>query len=141
MSIREACMLVVQASLMGEGGEIFILKMGQPIRIAELARDLIALSGLRPGEDVRIEYTGLRPGEKLHEDLVADGEEARPSRHPHILRAVPRVPDGPDVEASFQRLVRLAAEGDDHGVRAELARVIPDADLGAAPAPRREGKR
>jgi FlaA1/EpsC-like NDP-sugar epimerase len=143
MSIREACLLVIQASLMGEGGEIFILKMGDPIRIAELARDLIALHGLRPGADVRIEYTGLRPGEKLHEDLVAAGEAAEPSRHRHILRAVPRLPAGVDLGAVVDRLVALAEAGDDRAIRAELARVIPDAVLGDPPSPpgSTEGKR
>ena len=129
MSIREACMLVVQASIMGEGGEIFILRMGNPIRIAELARDLIALYGFRPGKDVRIEWAGLRPGEKLHEALVAGGEVAEPSRHPHILRALPVLPAGVDVRESLARLARLAEEEDDDGVRKELQRVIPDARL------------
>jgi FlaA1/EpsC-like NDP-sugar epimerase len=134
---------VIQASLMGEGGEIFILQMGEPIRIAELARDLIALHGLRPGADVRIEYTGLRPGEKLHEDLVAAGEEAQPSRHRHILRARARVPAGVDLDAVIARLAALAEVGDDRAIRAELARAIPDAVLGqplGAPA-RTERKR
>jgi len=131
MSIKEACMLVVQASLMGDGGEIFILKMGEPIRIAELARDLIALFGLRAGTDVKIEYTGLRPGEKLHESLVAAGEEAVASRHPQILRATSRIPAGVDVDQVVATLTSLAAAGDDDGIRAELARVIPDADFPA----------
>jgi FlaA1/EpsC-like NDP-sugar epimerase len=126
MSIKEACMLVVQASLMGDGGEIFILKMGEPIRIAELARDLIALHGLRAGTDVRIEYTGLRPGEKMHESLVARGEEAVTSAHPHILRAIPRPPARADLDALIATLTRMAATGDDDGIRAELARAIPD---------------
>lgn len=135
MSIKEACMLVVQASLMGEGGEIFILKMGEPIRIAELARDLIALHGLRAGTDVKIEYTGLRPGEKLHESLVAAGEEAVASRHPQILRATSRVPAGLDMDAVVAALSRLAAAGDDDAIRAQLARMIPDAAFPARSAP------
>jgi FlaA1/EpsC-like NDP-sugar epimerase len=129
MSIKEACMLVVQASLMGEGGEIFILKMGEPIRIAELARDLIALHGLRPGADVKIEYSGLRPGEKLHESLVARGEEAVPSRHPHILRAVSRLPSKLDLDAELEKLSGLAEAGADDEIRVELARIIPDAQF------------
>ena len=133
MSIKEACMLVVQASLMGDGGEIFILKMGEPIRIAELARDLIALHGLRAGTDIKIEYTGLRPGEKMHESLVAQGEQAAPSRHPQILRATSRVPAGIDLDRVIGTLVELASAGDDDGIRAELARVIPDADFPARP--------
>jgi FlaA1/EpsC-like NDP-sugar epimerase len=135
MSIKEACMLVVQASLMGEGGEIFILKMGEPIRIAELARDLIALHGLRAGTDVKIEYTGLRPGEKLHESLVAAGEQAMPSRHPQILRATSRPPAGVDIDAVVATLVGFAAAGDDDAIRSELARIIPDADFPARTVP------
>jgi FlaA1/EpsC-like NDP-sugar epimerase len=138
MSVKEACMLVVQASLMGEGGEIFILKMGEPIRIAELARDLIALHGLRAGTDVRIEYTGLRPGEKLHESLVARGESAVPSRHPHILRAVSPTPSGLDLDAGVETLARLAAAGADEAIRAELARLIPDAVFPVTSADERE---
>jgi FlaA1/EpsC-like NDP-sugar epimerase len=129
MSIKEACVLVVQASLLGSGGEIFILKMGEPIRISELARDLIALHGLRAGSDIRIEWTGLRPGEKLHEALVAAGESAEPSPHPHILRAWPVLPEGVDVFESLARLTRLAVDDDGRGIRAELERVIPDARL------------
>jgi FlaA1/EpsC-like NDP-sugar epimerase len=139
MSVREACVLVVQASVMGRGGEIFILKMGEPIRISELARDLIALHGFRPGTDIRIEWTGLRPGEKLHEALVAEGESAEASSHPHILRAYPAPPPGVDVLESLARLTRLAGDEDDEGIRAELERVIPDAHLYDA-MPRRGGK-
>jgi len=142
MSIKEACMLVVQASLMGEGGEIFILKMGEPIRIAELARDLIALHGLRPGTDIKIEFTGLRPGEKLYESLVARGEQTLPSGHPHILRATSNVPGGVNLDAAVETLARLAESGDDEGVRSELARLIPDAGFPTGPvASSREGKR
>ncbi|HEU4364693.1 MAG TPA: nucleoside-diphosphate sugar epimerase/dehydratase [Candidatus Krumholzibacteria bacterium] len=141
MSIREACVLVVQASLMGEGGEIFILRMGEPIRIAELARDLIALHGFRPGTDIRIAWTGLRPGEKLHEALVAEGEVAEPSRHTHILCARPVLPPGVDVLEALARLARLAEDEDDAGIRAELERVIPDARLHEDARPAREGRK
>ncbi len=129
MSLKEACMLVIQASLMGEGGEIFILRMGEPIRIAELARDLIALSGLKAGSDIRIEFTGLRPGEKLHESLIAEGEEAIPSRHEHILRTEPKLPARARIDAALEVLTTLAASGDDESIRAELARAIADASL------------
>jgi FlaA1/EpsC-like NDP-sugar epimerase len=127
MSLKEACMLVIQASLMGEGGEIFILRMGEPIRISELARDLIALSGLKAGKDIRIEFTGLRPGEKLHEALIAEGEEAVPSRHEHILRTAPKLPPRAVLDAALERLEALAKAGDGEGIRAELGRVIGDA--------------
>jgi len=134
MSIKEACMLVIQASRMGHGGEIFILQMGEPIRIADLARDLIALHGYKPGVDVRVEVTGLRPGEKLHESLVADGETVTASGSEHIVRATPSLPPGVDLEATTRELARLADAGDDRGIRTLLAQVIPDAvlDGGAA---------
>jgi FlaA1/EpsC-like NDP-sugar epimerase len=132
MSIREACMLVVQASLMGEGGEIYILRMGEPIRIVELARDLIALHGHRPGIDVPIEFTGLRPGEKLHEDLVNPGEITEPSAHAFVLTSLAPLPEGfaaPEVVAEF---ARLAEAGDGPGIRRYMQQLIPDAEFGAS---------
>ncbi len=131
MSLKEACMLVIQASLMGEGGEIFILQMGEPIRIAELARDLIALCGFKAGRDIRIEFTGLRPGEKLHESLIADGEEVQPSRHAHILRTAPKVPSRARLDAVVDALSALAAAGDEDAIRAELARAVEDTGVAA----------
>jgi FlaA1/EpsC-like NDP-sugar epimerase len=83
MSIPEAAQLVLQAGLMGEGGEIFVLDMGEPVKIADLARDLIRLSGLKE-EDIEIVFTGLRPGEKLYEELLADNEHTEPTRHPKL---------------------------------------------------------
>jgi len=89
MSIPEASQLVLQASLMGKGGEIFVLDMGEPVRIVDLARDMIRLSGL--GEkDIRIVFTGLRVGEKLYEELLADGETTLPTVHPKLRIAKPR---------------------------------------------------
>lgn len=129
MSLKEACMLVIQASLMGKGGEIFILRMGEPIRIAELARDLIALSGLKAGTDIRIEFTGMRPGEKVHESLIADGEETFPSGHEHILCTTSRVPPRVRLDAALEKLSALAAAGDDNAIRVELAQAIADASL------------
>jgi FlaA1/EpsC-like NDP-sugar epimerase len=84
MTIPEAVQLVMQASTMGKGGEIFVLDMGQPVRIADLARQLIVLSGLRPDHDIRIEFTGIRPGEKLCEELHCDGEETLSTGHGKI---------------------------------------------------------
>jgi FlaA1/EpsC-like NDP-sugar epimerase len=130
MSLREACMLVVQASLMGEGGEVYILQMGEPIRIAELAKDLIALHGYKVGRDISIEYTGLRPGEKMHEDLVADGEEAEPSDHPWILQSKGRLPERLDVDATLEALRRLADSGDAAGIRRVLGEAIPESTIG-----------
>ena len=84
MTIPEAVQLVLQASSMGVANEIFMLEMGKPIRIADLARNLIRLSGLEPDRDIRIIYTGLRPGEKLFEELMLDGEGVKPTSHPKI---------------------------------------------------------
>jgi FlaA1/EpsC-like NDP-sugar epimerase len=84
MTIPEAAQLVVQASTMGHGGEIFVLDMGEPVRIVDLARNLILLSGLRPGQDIKIEFTGIRPGEKLFEELAHLEEETLPTYHPKI---------------------------------------------------------
>ena len=84
MTIPEASQLVLQAGSMGQGGEIFILDMGQPVLIADLARKLIRLSGLRPDLDIRIVYTGMRPGEKLNEELTGMGETVLPTCHEKI---------------------------------------------------------
>jgi FlaA1/EpsC-like NDP-sugar epimerase len=88
MTIPEAAGLVLQSAAQGEGGEIFTLDMGQPVRIVDLARQLIQLSGFIPGEDIRIEFTGLRPGEKLYEELSYQGENITATDHPKIRRLV-----------------------------------------------------
>jgi FlaA1/EpsC-like NDP-sugar epimerase len=93
MSIPEAAQLVLQAGLMGEGGEIFVLDMGEPVRIAELAKLMIRLSGAEP-DRIRIEYTGLRPGEKLYEELLADDESTLPTPHPKLRVAKARAAVG-----------------------------------------------
>lgn len=84
MTIPEACQLVLEAGFMGNGGEIFVFDMGKPVRIADLAVNMIKLSGLEPGKDIKIEYTGLRPGEKLYEELLSSGEEIQPTHHEKI---------------------------------------------------------
>jgi FlaA1/EpsC-like NDP-sugar epimerase len=129
MTLKEACMLVVQASMMGKGGEIFILKMGSPIRINEIAKDLIALHGLRPKIDIAIEVVGLREGEKLHEDLVVDGERVENSSHDFILTSHPELPSGWNQKQILERLSQLANQGDGRGIREFLDSIIPDARL------------
>ncbi len=133
MSVREACMLVVQASLMGNGGEIFVLRMGTPVKIMDMAKDLIALHGLRPGVDIDIQIAGLRPGEKLHEDLVVEGEEVTASPHERILVARPSLPAEWNRDVVFRRLEHLVDEGDAAGIRRYMGEIIPDARLGKGP--------
>lgn len=87
MTIDEACQLVLEAGAMGKGGEIFVFDMGKPVKILELAKQMIRLSGLVPGEDIKIEFTGLRPGEKLYEELLADAENTQPTHHEKIMIA------------------------------------------------------
>lgn len=129
MSLKEACMLVVQASVIGEGGEMFILQMGEPIRIIEIARDLIALHGYVPEVDLDIDIVGLRPGEKLHEDLVAPGEETEKSRQQYILCSRNSPPAGLVLEEALSELKQLVEAGDAIGVKRFLNRVIPEAEL------------
>jgi FlaA1/EpsC-like NDP-sugar epimerase len=115
--------------MMGKGGEIFILQMGSPIKIMEIAKDLIALHGLRLDEDIAIKRTGLRRGEKLHENLVADGELIEESPHSYILTTRPGLPDGWDRQRVLGRLGELVEHGDGAEIRSFLDSVIPDAEL------------
>ena len=85
MSIPEAAQLVMQAGAIGKGGEIFVLDMGEPVKIIDLAKDMIRLMGLKVGEDIDIAYTGLRPGEKIHEELVSHSEEIEKTPHEKIM--------------------------------------------------------
>jgi FlaA1/EpsC-like NDP-sugar epimerase len=125
MTIREACLLVLQASALGQGGEVFMLHMGQAVRILDLARDVIALSGFDP-DSVPIQFTGLRPGEKLHEELHAASDADLPPPHPqiHVARLGPLAV--PDVVAAAQDLTALARRGEDAAIRARLAAILPD---------------
>ena len=125
MTIPEAARLVIQAGALGEGGQILVLDMGEPVPIVELAADMIRLSGLRVGEDVAIEFVGLRPGEKLFEELHAAGEKHLPTCHPKIIIA-DRRPAGPErIAAAIDELERLAWEAP-HRVVAQLEQIVPE---------------
>jgi FlaA1/EpsC-like NDP-sugar epimerase len=124
MSIPEAAQLVLQAGCMGRGGEIFVLDMGEPVRIVDLARNMIRLAG-RSEEEIRIEFTGLRPGEKLYEELLADAEFSRPTHHPKIRIA--KVQDAPENWLDdLRQWVEQSEWQDDDAVRRRLAGFIPE---------------
>ena len=124
MSIPEAVQLVMQAGLMGSGGEICVLDMGDPVRIADLARDLIRLSGFGE-EDIRVTYTGLRPGEKLYEEPLAGDESLLPTPHAKLKVARARQ-ENSDWLPRLESWLSGPGQGDDARVRSELAKWIPD---------------
>lgn len=132
MTIPEAAQLVLQAGAMGEGGEIFILDMGDPIRISDLARDMIRLSGFRPEEDVEIVYTGCRPGEKLFEELDTSDERVLRTRHPKVLIGRISGVDSVGLHEGLRKLEDSVHRGDVEGCIRVLARLVPEADLAIA---------
>ncbi|MBI1731276.1 MAG: polysaccharide biosynthesis protein [Gammaproteobacteria bacterium] len=120
MTNTEACGLILQAAVMGNGGEIFVLDMGEPVRIAYLAEQMIRLTGAVPGPDIRVEYTGLRRGEKLSEELFHDHEQRESTAHPKIFLARhPRL-DWSRCEIELERLRKCCHAGDAAAVRAQL---------------------
>jgi FlaA1/EpsC-like NDP-sugar epimerase len=128
MTIPEAVQLVLQAASLGQGGEVFVLDMGAPIRIEDLAKDLIELSGLELGRDLDIVYTGLRPGEKLFEELAATGESYASTRHDKIVRmrngeggVDPRI-----LRDAVQELLQLATRGSEVQMRDKLREIVPE---------------
>ena len=124
MSISEAAQLVLQAGLMGKGGEIFVLEMGEPVKITELARDLIRLSGFSEKE-IHIEYTGLRPGEKLYEELLATDENSLPTPHPKLRIAKARGESDIWVAGLLNWLEHPSPAGSDN-IKRQLARWVPE---------------
>jgi len=126
MTIPEAVQLVLYAAVLGEGGETFVLDMGEQIRIIDLARDLISLSGLRPEEDIDIVFTGIRPGEKLYEELFGAGEEPIPTTHPKILQTHSQgLPSQERLQEGVERMLVAARAGDEDGLNAEIQRLVP----------------
>ena len=112
MTIPEASQLVLQAAAMGKGGEIFVLDMGESVRIVDLARDLVRLSGLQP-DDIEIQFTGLRPGEKLYEELYFDDEEMQATPHPKLFVAYHRPYTLKDVQQAIEEVASLMHEAPD----------------------------
>lgn len=122
MSISEAVYLIQIAAGIGSGGEVFLLKMGKPIKIVELARKVITAAGLLPGQDIEIVFTGLRPGERLHEPLYWEGENINQTVHPNINVMTQAPPDVAEIKRWIQRMEDLCRTMDKPAVAAELAR-------------------
>lgn len=126
MTIPEAAQLILQAGAMGQGGEIYVLDMGEPVRIAYLAEQLILLSGKKPAEDIEIVYTGLRPGEKLYEELFHESEKLAGTRHPKILLSTSRITDFAELERSLDRLADACADPDPNVIYRLLCDLVPE---------------
>jgi FlaA1/EpsC-like NDP-sugar epimerase len=123
MTIPEAVGLVLQSFVLGQGGEIFVLDMGQPVKIVDLARQMIELSGLRAGEDIEIVFSGLKPGEKLFEELQHHTEEYAPTDHPRIMRF--RGKSALDL-AALEALGRELHAKDANALKRGLQRLVPE---------------
>lgn len=126
MTIPEASSLILQAGAIGKGGEIFVLDMGEPIRIGDLAEKLIQLSGFQPGRDIKIEYVGLRPGEKLHEELFYERELLQYTVHPKVMLASYCKSEKADIDAGLERLVRATLNYDEDQALIDLKLLVPE---------------
>jgi FlaA1/EpsC-like NDP-sugar epimerase len=126
MTIPEAAQLVLQAAAMGQGGQIFLLDMGEPVKIVDLARQMITLSGFRPGEDIDIAFTGVRPGEKLFEELRTSGEDVEPTVHRKVLvwKCTPTRWDA--VEQAMAEFQRVQDSTDGERIRQALKALVPE---------------
>ena len=126
MTIPEASQLVLQAAATGGGGQIYLLDMGEPVKIVDLARQMITLSGFRPGEDIDIVFTGVRPGEKLFEELRTEGEDLEPTVHPKIHIWKCRKLDWEEVLATFEHLESLQNSPDRAKIIDGIQRLVPE---------------
>ena len=136
MTIPEAVHLVLQASAMGKGGEVFVLNMGDQIRILDLAQDLIRLSGLEPGKDIEIVFTGIRPGEKLSEALWDEGADYLSTTHPDVLRLNENeVFTSNDLDTAINKLIDLGKQGDPDQIVSMLNKIVPGAVVSSTPSP------
>jgi len=126
MTIPEACQLVLEAGNMGEGGEIYLFDMGQPVRIVDLAKKMIKLSGLSLGKDIQIEYIGLRPGEKIAEELLADTENTTPTHHPKITIAKIKPFEYSMVSEVIGELITLLVDEDNEDMVRKMKQIVPE---------------
>lgn len=125
MTIPEACQLVLEAGIMGHGGEIFVFDMGESVKIIDLAKNMIRLSGLELGKDIEIQFTGLRPGEKLYEELLNEAENTLPTHHPKILKARERELQQ-DVQEKINALLGLIGTTDNFELVEHMKRIVPE---------------
>ncbi len=126
MTISEACQLVLEAGTMGKGGEIFIFDMGKPVKIADLAKKMIQLSGLELGKDIQINYTGIRPGEKLYEELLANEENTLPTHHQKIMIAKVKEYDYGQVSVAIQELIDLFGTQNNEAIVKKMKEIVPE---------------
>ncbi len=126
MTIPEAAQLVLQAGTMGKGGEIYVLHMGEPVKIVDLARDMITLSGLRPGIDIEIVFSGKRRGEKLYEELSGEGEDIGDTAHPKIGIWKHRTEDWDALHRGIERILSVADELSNGALQTELKQLVPE---------------
>lgn len=125
MTIPEACQLVLEAATMGKGGEIFVFEMGKSVKIVDLAKKMIQLSGLELGKDIELAFTGLRPGEKLYEELLANEENTMPTHHQKILIAKTRVENDEQL-AAIQALIDLSVEQENEAIVRQMKKIVPE---------------
>ena len=126
MTVNEAVGLVLQSATLGEGGEIFVLDMGLPMKISDLARQLIELSGLEPDTDIEIKYTGLRPGEKLFEELNHKTENMVATEHAKVMRFLSQPQTLEQIEAGFDAVQKAGASGDSDQIKLAIQKVVPE---------------
>jgi FlaA1/EpsC-like NDP-sugar epimerase len=134
MTVREAVSLVLQACVVGleaapphgDQGGLFVLDMGQPVKIVDLARQMIRLAGLRPDQDIQIDYTGLRHGEKLSEELFHGHEPPVPTGHPGLLIATPRTADREAVARAIDEIAAFCHAGDTARALASVLALVPE---------------
>jgi FlaA1/EpsC-like NDP-sugar epimerase len=125
MTIPEACQLVLEAATMGKGGEIFVFEMGKSVKIVDLAKKMIQLSGLELGKDIELAFTGLRPGEKLYEELLANEENTMPTHHQKILIAKTRVENDEQL-AAIQILIDLSVQQENEAIVRQMKNIVPE---------------
>ena len=126
MMIPEACSLVLEAGAMGNGKEIFVFDMGEPVKIASLARRMIQLSGYVPDKDIEIREVGLRPGEKLYEELLNNSENTLPTHHPKIMRARVTIYTRAQVLANMKKLQKTLTSADTFALVSQMKDMVPE---------------